>query len=237
MPSVPTPPRPELLVCDLAGTTIRDRGEVPAAFETALREAGVAIEPTELDRWRGASKQEVLARLLGDSGPAAHGRIATVYARFRALLLDRLRSDGSLSLPGVDAALGRLKAAGIRLAVTTGFDREIARQVREAVSWAGLLDAWICADDVARGRPAPYMIFRAMARCGVADVRRVSVVGDTRLDLEAAWNAGAGWRIGVLTGAHDRATLEAAPSTHVVESVSVLPTMWSASNAAGQAVV
>ncbi|MGN6390889.1 MAG: HAD hydrolase-like protein [Gemmatimonadales bacterium] len=56
----------------------------------------------------------------------------------------------------------------------------------------------------------------------------VAVVGDTRLDLEAAWNAGAAWRIGVLTGAHDRAALEAAPSTHVVEAVAALPALWSA---------
>jgi len=236
MPSVPILPPPELLICDLAGTTIRDRGEVPAAFQAALREAGVAVEAADLHRWRGASKREVLARLLPGSGD--HGRAEAVYGRFRALLLERLAADGSLSLPGVAAALEQLRSAGVRLAVTTGFDREVAERVRAAVSWAPLIEAWICADDVPRGRPAPDMIFRAMEHCGVSDGEQVAVVGDTRLDLQAASNAGARWRIGVLTGAHDRAALEAAPATHVVETLSALPTLWhDAGGRGGQAVV
>ena len=52
------------------------------------------------------------------------------------------------------------------------------------------------------------------------------MVGDTRLDLEAAWNAGVAWRIGVLTGAHDRATLAAARPTHVLRSIAEAPELW-----------
>jgi phosphonatase-like hydrolase len=102
----------------------------------------------------------------------------------------------------------------------------VVEAILAGVTWSGLLDAWVCGDDVPRGRPAPFMIFRAMERCGAEDVRRVAVVGDTRLDLEAAWNAGAGWRIGVLTGAHDRATLATAPHTHLCEAVTAVPALW-----------
>jgi phosphonatase-like hydrolase len=226
MPSVPTPPPPDLVVCDLAGTTIYDRGEVPAAFEQALREAGLAFDAAEVSAWRGASKREVLSRLIArqDGGTRSVDRI---YHRFRELLLQRLAEAGPLSLPGVQETLVRLKAERCRLAATTGFDRDVVETILAAVPWAGLLDAWVCGDDVPQGRPAPFMIFRAMERCGVVDVRRVAVVGDTRLDLEAAWNAGAGWRIGVLTGAHDRATLTAAPHTHLSDAITALPSLWS----------
>jgi len=61
----------------------------------------------------------VLGRLLGGSDTDARARAEAVYIRFRALLLERLTA-GPLSLPGVSAALARLKAAEIRLAVTTG---------------------------------------------------------------------------------------------------------------------
>ena len=64
MPSAPTRLRPDLVVCDLAGTTVHDRGEVPAAFEAALGEAGLRYDDAEVHAWRGASKREVLARLL-----------------------------------------------------------------------------------------------------------------------------------------------------------------------------
>jgi phosphonatase-like hydrolase len=227
MPSAPIPPRPDLVVCDLAGTTIYDRGEVPAAFEQALREAGLRFDAAEVSAWRGASKREVVGRLIARQDGGGAIEIDRVYRRFRELLLQRLAHAGPLSLPGVHETLARLKADGCRLAATTGFDRDVVETILAAVPWAELLDAWVCGDDVAQGRPAPFMIFRAMERCGVVDVRRVAVVGDTRLDLEAGWNAGAGWRIGVLTGAHDRVTLATAPHTHLCDAVTVLPSLWS----------
>jgi len=227
MPSVPIPPPPELLICDLAGTTVHDRGEVPAAFGDALREADVPFAAREVAAWRGASKHEVLGRLLARSGaPADATRVDHVYGRFRALLADRLAAARPLSLPGVRATFERLRHAGIRVALTTGFDRRLTEGILREVDWADLLDACVCSDEVPRGRPAPFMIFRAMERCQVSDVRRVAAVGDTRLDLEAAANAGAAWRIGVLTGAHDRATLEAGPYTHLLRAVTDVPGLW-----------
>jgi phosphonatase-like hydrolase len=226
MPSVPIPPRPDLVVCDLAGTTIRDRGEVPAAFEQALHEAGLAFDAAEVSAWRGASKREVVSRLVARQPGGSSIAVDDVYRRFRELLLERLAQAGPLSLPGVHETLSQLKAGRMCVAATTGFDRDVVEAILGAVSWAELLDAWVCGDDVPQGRPAPFMIFRAMERCGVVDVRRVAVVGDTRLDLEAAWNAGAGWRIGVLTGAHDRPTLGAAPHTHLCGAVTELPSLW-----------
>ena len=66
---------PALVVFDLGGTTIHDRGEVPAAFAAALSEAGVPFDPVTVDGWRGASKREVLRELLAHAAaPPAHGR-------------------------------------------------------------------------------------------------------------------------------------------------------------------
>src|SRR5262249_29730066 len=157
---------PELVVCDLAGTTIRDGGEVPAAFEAALRETGLRYDPAELGGWRGASKREVVARLLDRQGGGKGDGVERVYRRFRAHLLERLSNATPLSLPRVHETFELFKAGGIGVAVTTGFDREVIEAVLAGVSWAPLLDAWICGDDVTRGRPAPFMIFRAMERCG-----------------------------------------------------------------------
>ena len=229
MPLVPTPPPPELLVSDLAGTTVYDRGEVPAAFADALREAAVPFDPAEITAWRGASKREVLGRLLARDGAPADAvaeRLPLVYGRFHTLLAERLALAAPVSLPGVGETFARLRAAGIRIALTTGFDRALVEQLLAAVDWAELVDTWVSSDDVLLGRPAPDMIVLAMRRCGVTDADRIAVVGDTRLDLEAARNAGARWRVGVLTGAHDLATLAAAPHTHLLDSVRDLPSLW-----------
>ena len=89
-----------------------------------------------------------------------------------------------------------------------------------------MVDAVICGDDVAEGRPAPHLILEAMRATGIADPHRVASVGDTVLDLEAGWNAGVRWNIGVLSGAHDRAALERAPHTHIVQSIADLPPLF-----------
>jgi phosphonatase-like hydrolase len=150
-----------------------------------------------------------------------------VYGDFRNALAARLRQATDLSIPGVTRAFQQLKAAGIRVALNSGFDRDILDLILGIVAWPDdLLDAIVCGDDVSEGRPAPLMIFRSMALTGVNDPRRVAVVGDTRLDLEAGFNAGAGYRIGVLGGAHNRATLEAAPHTHILSSAAAVPELW-----------
>jgi len=77
-------------------------------------------------------------------------------------------------------------------------------------------------DDVSQGRPAPYLIFRAMEATGVLDVHRVANVGDTVLDLQAGWNAGVRWNIGVLSGAHTEERLRPMPHTRLLRSVAAL---------------
>jgi len=39
---------PELVVFDLAGTTVEDRGEVPFAFTAALAEHGIVVTPEQI---------------------------------------------------------------------------------------------------------------------------------------------------------------------------------------------
>ena len=54
---------------------------------------------------------------------------------------------------------------------------------------------------------------------------RVAAIGDTVLDLQAGSNAGAGWVIGVLSGAHDAETLGRTPHTHLLPSIAELPSL------------
>ena len=75
----------ELVVFDLAGTTVADRGEVSSAFTAALSEAGIAVTPEQLRAVRGASKREAIARLLPDE-PRRSERAEQIYVSFRAHL-------------------------------------------------------------------------------------------------------------------------------------------------------
>jgi phosphonatase-like hydrolase len=217
---------PQLVVLDLAGTTVRDRGEVPAAFAAALAEEGIAVSAAALHAVRGAAKRQAVLQLI-PPGPARAARAARTYDTFQRLLLSRYAQDGVAAIPGAAAAFAWWRARGVRVVLDTGFDREITGHLLTALGWQhDVVDGVVCGDDVAHGRPAPDLILMAMARTGVTAVERVAAVGDTVLDLQAGHLAGARWNVGVLSGAHQRDTLAAAPHTHLLDSVADLPALF-----------
>ncbi|RPJ40750.1 MAG: HAD family hydrolase, partial [Deltaproteobacteria bacterium] len=111
-----------------------------------------------------------------------------------------------------------------RIALTTGFYRKVADMILQKVGWnSDTVEASICSDEVAMGRPAPYLIFRAMESTGITDVRRVVNIGDTTLDLLSAVNAGVLGNVGVLTGTQTILHLGKVQHTHIIPSVAELP--------------
>lgn len=213
---------PKLIVFDMAGTTVRDAGEVPAAFGAALRECGIELSDAELASVRGASKREAIAELVARHADARwQGRSDEVYGAFVSHL-QRAFGAGVQPIAGAVEAFDYLRSRSIRIALTTGFDRDVAGMLLDALGWRRRADAFVCGDDVIRGRPAPYLIFHAMQATGVDSVHEVGAVGDTALDLQAGYNAGVALNIGVLSGAHDRARLSVQPHTHLIGSVAEL---------------
>jgi phosphonatase-like hydrolase len=195
---------------------------VTEAFAGTLRELGIELAPAALERWRGASKRQVLRELL-PPGPDRDARAAMGYASFRGRLEEIYRQRGVQPVAGAAEVLAWLRVRGVRVALNTGFDREVTALILDVLGWQALADAVVCADDVVHGRPAPDMIHHAMRNTGVADPRRVANVGDTVLDLEAGARAGVGWNVGVCSGAHPRSRLLAAPHTHLISSIAELP--------------
>ncbi len=66
-------------------------------------------------------------------------------------------------------------------------------------------------------------MWTAALRTGAHAASRIAVVGDTASDVESGLRAGAGLVVGVLSGAHDRAALEAAGAHVVIDDVTALP--------------
>jgi phosphonatase-like hydrolase len=215
-------PKLRLVVLDLAGTTVRDSGQVTTAFTRALFEQGISVTDRELAAVRGASKREAIGRFIPE-GRHRLERANAAYGAFREHLAAGLRAEGVQPIEGAELVFRHLRSEGVRVALNTGFDRDVTNLLLNALHWGdGVVDAVICGDDVIEGRPAPYLIFRAMEATRVSSVHDVMNVGDTTLDLHAGHNAGVRWNVGVLSGAHDRAALQRAPHTHLVGSVADL---------------
>lgn len=220
-------PALELVIFDLAGTTVRDDNQVPEAFTAALAEHGSAVSAAQIQGLRGASKKQAIAALL-PPGADLPVRTERVYASFRAQLAQRF-SGTAREVPGAAAVFAELRRRGLRVALNTGFDRDTTRMLMDALHWdPAMVDAIACGDEVALGRPAPDLIRRCMALTGVANGGAVANLGDTVLDLRAGHHAGVRFNIGVLSGAHGRALLAAEPHTHLLASVAELPALLDA---------
>ena len=217
MPSI------KLVIFDIAGTIVEDRGEVLEAFGATLRNHHIPFTDAELREWKGASKREVIRHFVGRQEARHDGvDVEGVYADFRKLLEQHYRWNGVTAIPGALETLGWLRDRGIQIATTSGFYREVAELILERAGWHDLFAANISSSDVGMGRPAPFMIFRAMEATGVTTVQDVINVGDTPLDLQAGTNAGVRGVVGVLTGLHQEDRLQGEPHTDLVPSVASL---------------
>ena len=216
----------ELVIFDMAGTTVKDSGQVPDAFTAALALHGIEVTPEQLSSVRGSSKRQAVLHFVPE-GPERARRAEAVYASFREQLTQRYSAGGVEAVEGAEQVFERLREQGVRIALNTGFERDITEWLLAALGWEkGAVDAVVCGDDVKQGRPAPYLIFRAMEATGTTGVQHVANVGDTALDLRAGHNACAGWNVGVLSGAHDRQRLALEPHTHLLGSVAELFDIW-----------
>lgn len=217
-----------LLVADMAGTTVRDDGLVLECFVRAAEAVGLAVTAEELNDRMGRSKHAVfdeLARRQLGPGPKADALRDSGYALFRRVLEGAYEAGGVTPIDGAADVIAELRARGVKVALNTGFYRRVTEIIVGRLGWADAVDAIVCVDDVAEGRPAPYMIFESMQRCRVHAVGEVAVVGDTPSDMSAGHGSGARAVIGVTSGAHPGATLRRCPSTHVVGSVVEVPSL------------
>ncbi|MFG2225450.1 phosphonatase-like hydrolase [Streptomyces sp. NPDC048644] len=228
-PHTPHDPRDtELVVLDMAGTTVADGGLVERAFVTAARALGVEPgSPDHEEKLRyvratmGESKISVFRHLFGDEASAR--RANTAFEEAYGELV-----DGGLitPLPGARETIETLRAAGLTTVLTTGFARVTQDAILRALGWQDLASLTLCPADAGRGRPYPDMVLTALLRTGATDsVRRIAVAGDTSYDMLSGCRAGAAVVAGVLTGAHDAAQLETAGATHVIGSVAELPAL------------
>ena len=218
-------PTIRLAALDMAGTTVSDDGVVERAFRRALDQVGevpgggAVGDPDEFVlRTMGQSKIDVFTELFGgDTATATRANTAFEAA------YDRAVDKGEITaLPGAAATMAALRAAGVRVCLTTGFAPATRDHILDALGWSRSIDLALSPADAGRGRPWPDMILTAVLRLEIEDVRQVAVVGDTASDLLAGWRAGAGIVAGVLSGAHGRPELEAVPHTHILDSVADL---------------
>jgi phosphonatase-like hydrolase len=225
---------PALVVFDIAGTTVEDgEGVVARCLCEALAAAGFEVPLAEANAVMGIPKDIALRSLLSSRIPSEEEREKAVKA-VHADFLERMNryyrvSSEVCAVPGAEQTFRTLRAAGVLVALDTGFGRATTDLVLQRLGWAENgqpLDAVITSEEAPRGRPHPDMIFLLMERLGITNPTRVAKVGDTPSDLQQGTAAGCRWVIGVTAGSHTREELLPHPHTHLVTSVADIPALF-----------
>ncbi|WP_037144362.1 phosphonatase-like hydrolase [Rhodococcoides fascians] len=218
----------DLVVFDMAGTTVEDSGLVQGSFAAADEHAGLSHDSDEKARMlqyvtdtMGQSKIEVFRHLSGGNEEQAQSANKAFERCYGQLV-----ADGACSaVPGAEHLLAELRSTGVATALTTGFAHETQQAILAALGWQDVADIVLCPGDGVRGRPFPDMPLTALLRSGASSVQSMLVVGDTTSDITSGIRSGARAVVGVLTGAHNADQLRAAGASHVVDSVADLPSV------------
>ena len=197
-----------LVVADMAGTLTDFGSSAPAAaFVELFRRHDITATDAEARIPMGLQKRDHVETMLkistiGDQWESTVGNAWTekdldaLYAEFIPIQLSVL-PDFNILLEGIQGAVTTIQGLGIAIAATTGYNQEMMDVVVAGMTEQGIdLDAAVCAEEVAAGRPDPWMIFHAMEATNVSPPATVVKIGDTLPDIVAGVRAGA-WSIGV----------------------------------------
>lgn len=212
----------ELLVLDMAGTTIDEDNVVYKTLTKAVNDFGYRVTLDKvLEICAGMEKAEAIKNLLANIGGNTEDTEA-IFENFSNQLALAYNDLSVKPISGVEEFLLKVKFKGKKIVLNTGYTQKIAQQLLTKLTWKIDVhyDALITADDVSESRPSPEMIILAMKKFGITDSKEVLKAGDSAIDIQEGKNAGCGMTIAVLSGAQTRAQLELVFPDHILNNLS-----------------
>lgn len=230
----------KLVVFDLAGTTVQDDNAVSGCLFQAAQEFNLPATELEIRPHMGTNKirlyQFLIARAQGRvvdfrdfekfTAPDSLELATRVFHRYEEIMIDYYRREAR-EIPGAADVFRWCHEHGIKVATNTGFHREITQAIMDGLGWVrdGLVNLAVDVEHTPnhRGRPAPFMIFYAMAQLDIQSVHQVLKIGDTPADMLEGTNAGCRGVVGVLSGCLPITAFGGYRHTHIIPSVRELP--------------
>jgi len=196
------------VILDWAGTVADFGSRAPiAALQSVFANAGVPVTVAEARESMGLAKKDHIHAILEiprvrEAWIAMHGAapaeyaVEKLYAKFIPSQIQVLVNHSCL-IPGVADAVMRMRARGLKIGTTTGYNRAMLDYLLERAAEQNFVpDSALCPDDVGEGRPLPWMCYLAAIRLKTYPLSAFVKIGDTPTDMEEGRNAGM-WTIGV----------------------------------------
>ncbi len=194
---------------------------------------GTLVDTTDLiyQSMRHASG-EVLGReisreiLMANVGQPLPRQMELLSAEHAGALLDSYRLHNEENhdalikeFPGVEEALGRLREAGVGVAVVTSKRRFSVDMALKMFPGLGeVVDAWTTMEDTTEHKPRPEPLLNGLELLGDIPREEAAYVGDSPFDVAAAKAAGV-TSVAVSWGAFTEVALRAAEPDHLVPDI------------------
>lgn len=196
------------VILDWAGTTVDHGSLAPVGvFVELFRREGVPVTMEVARGPMGVHKRDhirqvielpdVTARWTALKGaPPTAADIDRMYAAATPMQIEVLPHYSDL-IDGLLDTVAALRARGVRIGSTSGYNREMLDVVERLAAAKGYVpDCAIAASEVSQGRPAPYLNWRAAEAIGAWPASACVAVGDTVVDVQAGRAAGF-WSVGI----------------------------------------
>jgi phosphonoacetaldehyde hydrolase len=192
----------DLVIFDWAGTMVDFGCRAPIlALTEAFARRGVALDEATARADMGKAKADHVRALLARADVAKAWTVAVgsapsetdveaLMANLGPLMRDAA-AEASELIPGAAETVAALRAAGLKVASSTGYTRAMMAPVlirAEAQGYAP--DHLVCADDTPLGRPSPLMIYKACVDLAVWPLSRVIKVDDAEAGIAEGRAAG-----------------------------------------------
>ena len=215
----------ELVVFDMAGTTVKDKNYVGVAFQNAMDKYGYLVAIENINPIMGYEKPLAIKMMLDKYEPdrlkITAKLINSIHSEFVASMLKFYETSHDIvPLPHVEETFLKLREAGIKVALDTGFSRDIADVIIGRLGWEDKIDFLVASDEVEHGRPYPDMIEKIKVALKIESSDVIAKVGDTEVDINEGINSGCKYVIGITTGAFTREQLVPYNPTHIIDDIS-----------------
>jgi len=196
------------VVLDWAGTAVDYGCMGPAAvFVEVFRKFNIAVTVSEARQFMGLAKKEhirsmcalpsVVAQWQAKTGQVPdEADVERLYSETEPMMVAAI-SKHAEPIPGLFDFVDGMRERGIKIGTCTGYTAPMMEALVPAAAKQGYRpDAIVCASDVPKGRPSPFMCYLNALKLGIYPFAAMAKIGDTLSDIEEGINAGM-WTIGL----------------------------------------
>ena len=182
----------KMLVCDMAGTIIQERGIVYNALFNTIRLIDKNLSRSNINKFYGFNKTEVIDHFVDKKKMDSPEVVKmNLNSEFNYFLKKEYSNNSNVSLinKNIPHFFNALRDHDIKIALNTGYNREIQKLLIDKFELNDCIDDYISSEEVKKGRPQPFMIKELMKRNSIDDSNQVIKIGDTVADIFEGKNA------------------------------------------------